>query len=251
MISLKKPEDIEKMRKAGEIVARTLLAAKAVIAPGVTTADIDKIVEENILAAGAKPAFKGYRGYPASSCISVDDEVVHGIPGPRRLQEGELVSVDVGVIYDGWYGDSAATFPVGEISATKRRLLDVTRECLSAGLAKVRAGSRLGEVSSAIQCYAESNGFSVVRELVGHGIGRQMHEDPQVPNFGRPDEGPELKTGMTLAIEPMINAGVHGVNTKKDGWTVVTQDGLPSAHFEHTVAVTKDGVDILTLAPGA
>ncbi|HSH00441.1 MAG TPA: type I methionyl aminopeptidase [candidate division Zixibacteria bacterium] len=249
MIKIKTPEEIELMRRAGAIVAQTLDFVGQNLRAGMTTGDVDKLVEDNILAAGAKPAFKGYRGFPASACVSIDEEVVHGIPGSRRLQDGDIVSVDVGVILDGWYGDSARTFAVGDISAEKRRLMDVTRESLERGLAKVRNGARLGEVSAAIQEYAESHGFSVVRDLVGHGIGQQMHEEPQVPNYGRPSDGPILKTGMALAIEPMLNLGVFTVNTKADGWTIVTTDNKPSAHFEHTVAVTDDGCDILTVAP--
>lgn len=249
MIKLKTAPEIELMREAGALVARILATVRQAISPGILTADIDKLVEDNILAAGAKPAFKGYRGYPASACVSIDDEVVHGIPGSRKLQDGEIVSVDVGVIMDGWYGDSATTIPVGDIGEEKTRLLEVTEKALHCGIKKVRAGVRLGEISSAVQECAESAGFSVVRDLVGHGIGRQMHEDPQVPNFGSPADGPVLKTGMVIAIEPMVNAGVFDVKTKSDGWTIVTADGKPSAHFEHTVAVTDSGVDILSLLP--
>lgn len=251
MINLKTAPEIELMRESGALVARILKIVRELIKPGTTTSDIDKLVEDNILAAGAKPAFKGYRGYPASACVSIDDEVVHGIPGTRKLQDGEIVSVDVGVILDGWYGDSATTIPIGEIGEEKVRLLAVTEKALQCGIAKVRAGARLGEISSAIQEHVESAGFSVVRDLVGHGIGRQMHEDPQVPNFGDPGDGPILKTGMVIAIEPMVNAGSFDVNSKSDGWTVVTADGKPSAHFEHTVAVTEAGADILSLLPAA
>lgn len=247
MITLKTQDEVEKMRAAGRIVGQTLKLVGESLEPGMATADIDKLVEDNILAAGAKPAFKGYRGFPASACVSVDEEVVHGIPGSRRLQDGDIVSVDVGVILDGWFGDSAATFAVGEISEEKRRLMDVTREALFAGIEQVKNGVKLGVISSAIQEYAESRGYSIVRDLVGHGIGRQMHEDPQVPNYGKPGDGPALKTGMTLAIEPMVNIGSYIVNTRPDGWTIVTADSKPSAHFEHTVVVTDTGYDILTL----
>lgn len=247
MINIKTPEEVEKMRISGGLVARVLQVVRENIKPGMTTLDIDKLVEDNILAAGAQPAFKGYHGFPASACISVDEEVVHGIPGQRILQNGDIVSVDVGVIVDGWYGDSAATFAVGDISEEKQRLMDKTRGALEAGIAEVKSGVRLGKVSSAIQRFAEEAGYGIVRELVGHGIGRQMHEEPQVPNYGKPDDGPVLKTGMVIAIEPMVNAGSFAVNTKSDGWTVVTEDSRPSAHFEHTVAVTDDGADILTL----
>ncbi|MCX6828001.1 MAG: type I methionyl aminopeptidase [candidate division Zixibacteria bacterium] len=222
MIIIKTDAQIETMRKAGSVVAETLRLVKNHIRPGITTAEIDRLAEDFILSRGAKPAFKGYHGFPASTCISIDDEVVHGIPGARVLMDGQIVSVDLGAIVGGYYGDSAATFPVGEISEEKRKLLEVTQRSLEAGIARVKAGNRLGEVSAAVQETAEAAGFSVVRELVGHGIGKAMHEDPQVPNFG-------------------------SVNTKVDGWTVVTADGSPSAHFEHTVAVTDDGCDILTL----
>lgn len=246
MISIKTKDQLEMMREAGKILAQTLKSASEAIKPGVTTSSIDKLVEDNILAAGAKPAFKGYRGYPASSCISIDDEVVHGIPGSRKFQEGELVAIDIGVVYKGWHADSAATFPVGEISSAKKKLIDVTRESLERGIEKVHDGVKLGEISVAIQNHAESNGFSVVRELVGHGIGQSMHEEPQVPNYGEANEGPTLRAGMAIAIEPMVNAGEMDVNTKSDGWTVVTADGQPSAHFEHTIAVTESGAEILT-----
>ncbi|MCH7878795.1 MAG: type I methionyl aminopeptidase [candidate division Zixibacteria bacterium] len=249
MINIKTTAEIELMRESGSLVARILKIVREAIKPGMATSDIDKLVEDNILAVGAKPAFKGYRGFPASACVSIDDEVVHGIPGTRKVQDGEIVSVDVGVILDGWYGDSATTIPVGDIGEEKIRLLEVTEKALRCGIAKVRAGVRLGEISFAIQQCAESSGFSVVRDLVGHGIGRQMHEDPQVPNFGDVADGPILKTGMVIAIEPMINAGSFDVHSKSDGWTVVTADGKPSAHFEHTVAVTESGVDILSLLP--
>ncbi len=246
-IILKTPEEIELMRNAGALVAETLQLVGGAITAGMTTSDIDKLVEDNILAAGATPAFKGYHGFPASACVSINEEVVHGIPGPRKLQAGDIVSVDVGVILEDWFGDSATSFAVGEITESKQKLMDVTRESLFCGIEKVRAGVRLGVVSAAIQEYAESRGYSVVRDLVGHGIGRKMHEEPQVPNYGSPDQGPVLKTGMVIAIEPMINAGGHEVITKKDGWTIVTADEEPSAHFEHTVAVTDNGVDILSL----
>ncbi len=246
-ITLKSAAEVELMREAGALVAATLHLVEQNIAPGMTTSDIDKLVEDNILAAGATPAFKGYHGYPASACVSVDEQVVHGIPGSRILQDGDIVSVDVGVVLNEWYGDSAATYAVGEISEAKQKLMDVTRESLFCGIEKVRNGVRLGVVSAAIQEYAESRGYSVVRDLVGHGIGRQMHEEPQVPNYGSPDKGPILKTGMVIAIEPMINAGGFEVIQKKDGWTIVTADDQPSAHFEHTVAVTDSGVDILSL----
>ncbi|UCD64390.1 MAG: type I methionyl aminopeptidase [Candidatus Zixiibacteriota bacterium] len=243
----KSRDDIEIMRQAGRIVAHTLAMVEANVRPGITTGELNDMVDTFIRERNAIPAFKDYQGYPASACISIDEEVVHGIPGKRALQEGQIVSVDVGAIYDGFYGDAAATFAVGKVSAEKARLMDVTRSCLQAGIDKVRTGNKLGQISAAVQGLAEREGFSVVRQLVGHGIGRKMHEEPQVPNYGFPDDGPVLETGVVLAIEPMINMGAYEVKTMPDGWTFVTVDGLPSAHFEHTVAVTDDGPDILTL----
>lgn len=247
MITIKTDAQINLMRRAGKIVAETLKLVEDNLRPGMMTAEIDKIAEEYIFSKGAKPAFKGYHGFPAATCISIDDEVVHGIPGKRILVEGQIVSVDLGAIFDGFYGDSAETFPVGEISEEKRKLLEVTKRSLEAGIAEVRAGNKLGRVSNAIQRSAESAGFSVVRDLVGHGIGRAMHEEPQIPNYGSANEGPVLASGWVLAIEPMVNIGTYRVQTKADNWTIVTVDGLPSAHFEHTVAVTDTGADILTI----
>ncbi len=244
---MKNKADIEIMRKAGRVVGQTLDMIGEHIQPGISTQQLDMLIEDFILSKGAVPAFKNYHGFPASACISIDDEVVHGIPGERKLKEGEIVSIDVGSIVDGFYGDGAKTFPVGKISDDKKRLLDLTQKCLEAGIEQARPGNRLGAISAAVQNVAESNGLGVVRQLVGHGIGRQMHEEPQVPNFGLPTEGPVLKTGMVLAIEPMINAGTYDVKTMPDGWTVVTADGRPSAHFEHTVAITDGEPDILTL----
>lgn len=248
MIVLKTPEEIEIMRQAGRLVAMTLDMVEQEIAPGLTTEQLDLLIEDFIRSHGAIPAFKNYQGYPASACISIDDEVVHGIPGRRVIREGEIVSVDVGTIVDKFYGDSARTFPIGAVSPEKTRLMEQTKSALMAGIDKARKGNRLGQVSAAVQMVAESRGYGVVRQLVGHGIGRKMHEEPQVPNFGSPSEGPVLKTGMVLAIEPMINMGTYDVKTMPDGWTVVTADGMPSAHFEHTVAITDNGPDILTLA---
>lgn len=245
---MKTTEDIEKMRTACKIVWHTFEMVKERLHPGVTTGKLDSLIEEFIRSNDAVPAFKNYHGFPASACISVDDEVVHGIPGDRVIQEGEIVSIDVGTIVDGWYGDSARTFAVGEVSSDKIRLMEFTKKSLAAGIDKARKGNKLGEISAAVQKVAESEGYGVVRQLVGHGIGRAMHEEPQVPNFGSVGEGPELKTGMVLAIEPMINMGTHDVKTMPDGWTVVTADGQPSAHFEHTVAITDGEPDILTLA---
>lgn len=248
MIALKTSEDIEKMRTAGRIVGKTFEMVKDKLQPGVTTGELDSLIEEFIRSNDAIPAFKDYNGFPASACISVDEEVVHGIPGDRVIREGEIVSVDVGTIVDGWYGDSARTFAVGEVSSEKLRLMELTQESLAAGIDKARKGNKLGQISVAVQKVAESKGYGVVRQLVGHGIGRAMHEEPQVPNFGSATDGPVLKPGMVLAIEPMINMGTHDVKTMPDGWTVITADGQPSAHFEHTVAITDGEPDILTLA---
>lgn len=248
MIVLKTAEQIEVMARAGRVVGRTLDMVGTVIRPGMTTGQLDRLIEDFIRAEGAIPAFKGYQGFPASACISIDDEVVHGIPGKRVIEEGVIVSVDIGAIVDDYYGDSARTFGIGEVSEEKRRLMEWTLKALHAGIDKARKGNRLGAVSAAIQQVAESQGYGVVRQLVGHGIGRAMHEEPQVPNFGSPADGPVLEAGMVIAIEPMINMGTYEVRMLPDGWTVVTADGRPSAHFEHTVAVGPDGPRILTAA---
>jgi methionyl aminopeptidase len=236
------------MRRAGRIVAGALDLAEKEIKPGLTTRELDGMIDDYIRSHGAVPAFKDYQGFPASACISINEEVVHGIPAERVIREGEIVSMDIGSIVDDFYGDAARTLAVGEISPLVRRLLQCTQEALAAAIDNAREGNRLGEVSAAIQRIAEAEGYGVVRQLVGHGIGRKMHEEPQVPNFGSANEGPVLKAGMVLAIEPMINLGTYDVKTLADGWTVVTADGRPSAHFEHTVAITEDGPDILTLA---
>jgi methionyl aminopeptidase len=246
MIILKSPMEIEIMRAAGGIVAQTLEKLKEVIKPGITTRELDQLAEEFMIASGAVPAFKGYRGFPASICTSINDQVVHGIPGLNRLENGDIVSIDIGVVYNGYYGDAAATFAVGEISDEAERLIKVTREGLFKGIEQAVEGNRLSDISHAVQRYVEGNGYSVVRDYVGHGIGQNMHEDPQVPNFGMPGKGPRLKEGMVLAIEPMVNQGNYHVRTLKDNWTVVTADGNLSAHFEHTVAITKRGPLILT-----
>jgi len=247
VIIRKSADEIEIMREAGRITARTLRLVGDAVRPGVTTAELDELAEATIGDAGAKPAFKGYHGFPATICASLNSEVVHGIPTRGRvLAEGDILSVDVGAIVDGYYGDSAMTFAVGEVSADTRRLLDATSASLQAGIASCREGMRLYDISNAVQRVAEDAGFSVVREYVGHGIGRQMHEEPQVPNFGPAGTGPTLKTGMVLAIEPMINAGGAAVRSLDDGWTVVTEDGSLSAHFEHTVAIGPHGPVVLT-----
>jgi len=248
VIQLKTREEIEIMRRAGQVVARTLEMVGRYIKAGVTTAELDRLIEDFIRSQGAVPGFKGYQGFPASACISIDDEVVHGIPGKRVVKEGEIVSVDVGSIVDGYYGDSAFTYAIGEVSRQKSRLMEITQKSLQAGIDKAKKGNKLGEVSAAVQKVAESEGYGVVRELVGHGIGRRMHEEPQVPNFGSENDGPVLEAGMVLAIEPMINMGTPRVKTLPDGWTVVTADGQPSAHFEHTVAIGENETRILTIA---
>jgi methionyl aminopeptidase len=246
MISIRRPEEIERIAGSARIVAAALHRARDLIRPGVTTEAIDRELEAFILSQGAAPSFKGYRGFPASACISINEVVVHGIPSGRTLVEGDIVSVDVGAFRDGFHGDGAWTFPVGKIDAESERLLQVTREALMRGIEQARPGARLGEISHAIQSHVERNRFSVVRMLVGHGIGTQLHEDPQVPNFGSRRQGPILGEGMVLAIEPMVNAGGFEVYTEDDEWTVVTRDRSRSAHFEHTVAITGDGPRILT-----
>lgn len=234
------------MRQAGRIVADTLQELAGAIRPGITTIQLDTLARQYIQKSGARPAFLGYHGFPATICTSLNEEVVHGIPGLRRLKAGDIISIDVGVFYKGYYGDAAATFPVGEVSPLAKRLLEVTRESLYKGIEKAYPGNRLYDISAAIQTYVESRGFSVVRSYVGHGIGSEMHEEPQVPNFGFPGKGPVLEAGMVLAIEPMVNAGTWEVETLSDDWTVVTKDRNLSAHFEHTVAIMQDGPDILT-----
>lgn len=235
------------MTQAGKIAAKTLKILERNIRPGVQTSYLNELAENYILSQKAKPAFKGYRGFPAGLCVSINDEVVHGLPSRKRvLAEGDIVSLDLGVEYQGFFSDVAATFPVGKISALAKKLIKVTQEALQAGIAQCRPGNYLFDISAAIQNKVESNGFSVVRQLVGHGIGRQLHEDPQVPNYGEAGKGPKLEDGITLAIEPMVNAGGYQVEVLSDGWTVVTADGSLSAHFEHTVAITKNGPWILT-----
>jgi len=246
MVILKSRQEIEKMRKSNALVAVILEELAKKIRPGVKTIELDRLSEQMALRRGARPAFKGYRGYPYSLCTSVNSEVVHGMPSERELKEGDIVSLDFGVLHDGYYGDAAVTVPVGEISPAARRLLRVTEEALYRGISAARAGNRIGDISAAIQGHVEAAGFSVVRDLVGHGIGKSLHEDPQVPNYGSSGRGIELKPGMVFAIEPMVNEGTYRVDVLRDGWTVVTADGKLSAHFEHSVAVTENGPVILS-----
>jgi methionyl aminopeptidase len=247
MVILKLPDEIKKMRASNQIVADVLAEIRYRIKPGVTTKELDRFSETLTRKRGAQPAFKGYRGYPFSLCISVNSEVVHGIPSDRRLEEGDIVSLDYGVHYQGYYGDAALTLPVGSISDEARRLLDVTEKSLYRGIEAASEGNRLGDISAAVQEHVETAGFSVVRDYVGHGIGKQLHEDPQIPNYGVRGRGIPLKAGMVLAIEPMVNQGTYKVQLKQDGWTVVTEDGGLSAHFEHSVAITESGPDILSM----
>lgn len=246
VIVIKGPEELRKMRSAGRVVAHLLLEMEKLAKPGVATLELDRFAEEFIQRHGGIPSFKGYRGYPANICTSINEQVVHGIPSERRLREGDILSVDVGVMLDGYHGDAARTFPVGEIDADARRLLEVTEQALEAGIAAIRPGCRVSDIGHAVQQVVEREGFSVVREFVGHGIGQRMHEEPEVPNFGLPGRGPRLLPGMTVAIEPMVNEGAADVTILEDHWTAVTIDGRRSAHFEHTVAVTADGPLVLT-----
>lgn len=246
MIILKSPEEIEKIAESCRIVAKTLDALKVMVRPGITTKEIEDVADSHIRKRGGVPAFRGYRGYPASICASVNEEVIHGIPSKRVLREGDIVSIDLGVYKDGFYGDGAVTVPVGRIDPDVEKLIRITEESLYLGIEKARVGNRVSDISHAIQRHIESQGFSVVRAFVGHGIGRELHEQPQIPNFGLPGRGLRLREGMTLAIEPMVNAGGHEVLILNDGWTAVTANGKPSAHFEHTIVITIEGPRILT-----
>lgn len=247
MISIKNSRELAAMKEACIISARALKLAGEAVEPGVTTQEIDHLVRRYIESQGAKPSFLGYGGFPGSACISVNETVIHGIPDKRKIKAGDIVSVDVGAYFNGYHGDNAATFPAGEVSEEARALMDATRESLYEGIRAAVAGNRIGDIGAAVQRYVEVRGYSVVRQFVGHGVGTDLHEDPSVPNFGTPGRGPRLVPGMTLAIEPMINAGTQDVRILKDGWTTVTKDGRLSAHFEHTVAITPDGPVILTL----
>jgi methionyl aminopeptidase len=247
MVICKSTVELEKMHRAGLLVWEVLEKMRAMVRPGISTKELDEFAEAYTTEHHAKPAFKGYRGYPGSVCTSINHEVVHGIPSAaRKVREGDILSMDFGVVMDGYYGDAALTVPVGKVAPEREKLLRVTRESLERAIEKVRAGNRLGDVSSAVQQWVEKNGYSVVREFVGHGIGTKMHEDPQLPNYGTPGQGPRLQEGMVLAIEPMVNSGSPAVKVLEDDWTAVTADGSDSAHFEHTVAVTANGPWILT-----
>jgi methionyl aminopeptidase len=246
VIQLKTPEEIERMAAAGRILARCHAILKSKARPGVTTADLDAAAERFIRSQGAEPAFKGYRGFPGSICASPNSMVVHGIPGSYELKRGDILSIDIGVVLDGWVADAAVTHPIGNVTPIASRLLNTTRAALYDAVEQAHLGNRLGDVSHAVQARVEAEGFAVIRSLVGHGIGREMHEDPQIPNFGEPGTGPELEEGMVLAIEPMVNVGTHHVRMGQDNWAVYSQDGSLAAHFEHTVAITADGPRILT-----
>ena len=247
MIHIRSTGEVQKISRACQIVKETLEIIQEMIVPGISTLELDIEAEKFIRSKGAQPGFKGLYGFPATLCVSVEDEVVHGIPNNRKLQDGEIVSVDVGSLIEGYYGDHAKSFAVGKVDPEKEKLMSVTRECLLDGIDQATPGNHIGDIGYAVQKRAESNGYGVVTELVGHGIGTKLHEDPQIPNFGKPGTGPKIEAGMCFAIEPMINMGTPGVYTKKDGWTVCTKDGMPSAHFEHTITITEDGAKILTI----
>jgi methionyl aminopeptidase len=247
VVALKSAREIEVMRRSGKITAKVLGDLMRTARAGMTTAQLDEMAEKGIRALGGEPTFKGYHGFPGSICASVDDEVVHGIPGPRVLVDGDLLSIDIGTTLEGFVSDSAATVAIGNVSQEAQRLLRVTQECLMIGIAEMQVGNHVGDIGAAVQQHAEKHGFGVVRELVGHGVGRAMHEEPQVPNYGKRGSGMELRPGLVLAVEPMITQGDRAVKILKDGWTVVTADGKLAAHFEHTIAVTADGPKILTL----
>ncbi len=247
MIHIRSTGEVQKISRACQIVKETLEIIQEMIVPGISTLELDIEAEKFIRSKGAQPGFKGLYGYPATLCVSVEDEVVHGIPNNRKLQDGEIVSVDVGSLIEGYYGDHAKSFAVGKVDPEKEKLMSVTRECLLDGIDQATPGNRIGDIGYAVQKRAESNGYGVVTELVGHGIGTKLHEDPQIPNHGKPGTGPKIEAGMCFAIEPMINMGTPRVYTKKDGWTVCTKDGMPSAHFEHTITITEDGAKILTV----
>ena len=247
MIIIKSPREIELIRKSSRIIAECFEKLKPYIEPGITTKELDDIAISHIKSRGGESAFMGYNGFPGNICVSIDKEVVHGIPGNRKLEAGQIVSVDIGVILNNYYGDSARTFPVGDISEDKKNLLRVTKEGLMRGIREARVGNRLSDISHAIQAYVEMANYSIVRDLVGHGVGRRLHEEPQIPNYGKPHQGPRLMKGMVFAIEPMVNLGSFHVVVADDQWTIYTKDGMPSAHFEHTIAITGDEPEILSI----
>lgn len=247
MISIKSQREIEAMRRAGRITAQARALAGSMVTPGVTTLEIDRAVRRFIESQGAKPSFLGYSGFPGSACISVNEEVIHGIPGPRVLKEGDIVSIDVGAFIDGVHGDCAATYPCGQVSDEARKLIEVTQQSFWEGMKMARPGARVSDISHAVQQYVEANGCSVVRDFVGHGVGTKLHEAPEVPNFGPAGHGPRLMAGMTIAVEPMVNAGDWRVKVLKDGWTTVSLDGSLTAHYENTVLITEDGIEVLTV----
>ena len=248
MVHIRTEDEINKISNSCQIVADTLLMLEQYVKPGVKVSKLDSLAEDFIRSRGARPAFKGYMGFPSTLCVSVESAVVHGIPGDEILQDGQIVGIDCGAELDGYFGDHAKSFPVGEINKHKMKLLNVTRESLEKAIDKARVGNYVGDIGFEVQKHAENNGFSVVRELVGHGIGSQLHEEPQIPNYGSPKQGYKLRSGMCIAIEPMINAGDKGIFTADDGWTIYTVDGKPSAHFEHTIAITDNGPKILSKA---
>ncbi len=247
VITIRSSREIDLLKRSNAIVAEIFEKLKGMISPGITTEELDAVAEKTILSRGAVPAFKGYRGFPATLCVSINEEIVHGIPGQRRLKEGDIVSLDAGVNLNGYFGDAAISLPVGEVDGAARRLLEVTEQALYIGIEKAKAGGRLFDISHAIQTWVESHRFSVVRDFVGHGIGKNLHEEPQIPNFGSPHQGPRLEKGMVLALEPMVNEGTYEVRVLPDGWTVVTADGKRSAHFEHTIAITDGEAEILSI----
>lgn len=246
MIPLKSGEDLKKLQASGEILGRVMKSLKKFVVLGISTAEIDRIAEDLIVKEGAKPAFKGYKGFPATACISINEEIVHGIPGKRKLSEGDIVGIDLGVDYLGYFSDAAVTLTIGAVSPKVNKLVEATRQALAEGIEVAVVGKNLSDISHRIQSFVEDKGFSVVRQFVGHGIGLSLHEEPEIPNFGRPHQGPILKSGMVLAIEPMVNMGSWESEILPNGWTAVTKDGLPSAHFEHTIAITEEGPRILT-----
>ena len=251
MIIGKSKRELEKMRAAGQLVGQVLAHLRTLVEPGITTLEIDRAAEKMIRDAGALPTFKGYNGFPFSICASVNEQIVHGFPSTYKLKDGDIFSIDVGVTLEGFVGDTATTVPVGKVSEDRLKLIRITQECLERAIEQCRPGKHLGDIGWAVQEHAEASGYSVVRDYVGHGIGRRMHEDPQIPNYGRPGLGPKIKSGYVFAVEPMVNLGTHHTKVLSDGWTVITVDGQPSAHVEHTIAITEEGPEVLTLVKEA